>query len=175
MSLSPGMTDMVFRARRTLKVRSAETLPRSTNSVTYLKGKVGGFGTGCWGVGRRMYFGSGWGEGGGHTRTYTHAHKSSIRTPHKWQNNRGGGSRRGGWVGWGGEVGGVAEREEGSRGTANSHAQRTGMAGVARRRADAEAALPGITEIVFKALSTLNVRRAETLPRFTNSVIYLQD
>lgn len=35
-SLSPGMTDMVFRARRTLKVRSAETLPRSTNSVTYL-------------------------------------------------------------------------------------------------------------------------------------------
>lgn len=39
----------------------------------------------------------------------------------------------------------------------------------------AEAALPGITEIVFKALSTLNVRRAETLPRFTNSVIYLQD
>lgn len=39
----------------------------------------------------------------------------------------------------------------------------------------AQAALPGITEIVFKALKTLNVRRAETLPRFTNSVIYLQD
>lgn len=37
----------------------------------------------------------------------------------------------------------------------------------------AQAALPGITEIVFKALKTLNVRRAETLPRFTNSVIYL--
>lgn len=36
-------------------------------------------------------------------------------------------------------------------------------------------ALPGITEIVFKARNTLNVRRAETLPRFTNSVIYLQD
>lgn len=35
-ALSPGMTDIVFRARRTLKVRSAETLPRSTNSVTYL-------------------------------------------------------------------------------------------------------------------------------------------
>ena len=35
--------------------------------------------------------------------------------------------------------------------------------------------LPGITEIVFNALNTLNVRRAETLPRFTNSVIYLQD
>ena len=34
--------------------------------------------------------------------------------------------------------------------------------------------LPGITEIVFKALRTLNVRRADTLPRFTNSVIYLQ-
>ena len=34
--------------------------------------------------------------------------------------------------------------------------------------------LPGITEIVFKALSTLNVRRADTLPRFTNSVTYLQ-
>lgn len=35
------MTDIVFRARKTLKVRSAETLPRSTNSVTYLEGKVG--------------------------------------------------------------------------------------------------------------------------------------
>lgn len=35
--------------------------------------------------------------------------------------------------------------------------------------------LPGITEIVFKALNTLNVRRAETLPRSTNSVTYLQD
>ena len=33
--------------------------------------------------------------------------------------------------------------------------------------------LPGITEIVFKALNTLKVRRAETLPRFTNSVTYL--
>lgn len=33
--------------------------------------------------------------------------------------------------------------------------------------------LPGITEIVFKALKTLKVRRAETLPRFTNSVKYL--
>lgn len=33
--------------------------------------------------------------------------------------------------------------------------------------------LPGITEIVFKALNTLKVRRAETLPRLTNSVIYL--
>lgn len=42
-------------------------------------------------------------------------------------------------------------------------------------REQAQAALPGITEIVFKALKTLNVRRAETLPRFTNSVIYLQD
>ncbi len=39
----------------------------------------------------------------------------------------------------------------------------------------ARAALPGITEMVFKARNTLNVRRAETLPRFTNSVIYLQD
>lgn len=36
MAFSPGMTDIVFKARRTLKVRSAETLPRSTNSVTYL-------------------------------------------------------------------------------------------------------------------------------------------
>lgn len=35
-AISPGMTDIVFKARRTLKVRSAETLPRSTNSVTYL-------------------------------------------------------------------------------------------------------------------------------------------
>ncbi len=31
------MTDIVFRARRTLNARSADTLPRSTNSVTYLK------------------------------------------------------------------------------------------------------------------------------------------
>ena len=56
-----------------------------------------------------------------------------------------------------------------------------------RRRADTHTAgrgstpsvcshcLPGITEIVFKALNTLNVRRAETLPRSTNSVTYLQD
>jgi len=35
--------------------------------------------------------------------------------------------------------------------------------------------LPGITATVFKALSTLNVRRADTLPRFTNSVTYLQN
>ena len=34
--------------------------------------------------------------------------------------------------------------------------------------------LPGITDIVFKALRTLNVRRADTLPRFTTSVVYLQ-
>lgn len=33
--------------------------------------------------------------------------------------------------------------------------------------------LPGITEIALKALRTLNVRRAERLPRFTNSVTYL--
>ena len=35
--------------------------------------------------------------------------------------------------------------------------------------------LPGITEIAFKALSTLNVRRTERLPSLgTNSVTYLQ-
>lgn len=34
--------------------------------------------------------------------------------------------------------------------------------------------LPGITEMALKALSTLNVRRAEKLPRFTNSVTYLR-
>lgn len=33
----PGITEMVFRARSTLKVRSAETFPRSINSVTYLE------------------------------------------------------------------------------------------------------------------------------------------
>lgn len=33
----PGMTEMVFRALSTLKVLKAETFPRSTNSVTYLK------------------------------------------------------------------------------------------------------------------------------------------
>lgn len=33
--------------------------------------------------------------------------------------------------------------------------------------------LPGITEIVFKALNTLKVRRGETLPTFTNSPTYL--
>lgn len=32
----PGMTVMVFRARSTRKVRRAEMLPKSTNSVTYL-------------------------------------------------------------------------------------------------------------------------------------------
>ena len=35
--VSPGMTEIVFNARRTLKVLSADTFPRSTNSVTYLK------------------------------------------------------------------------------------------------------------------------------------------
>jgi len=30
-----------------------------------------------------------------------------------------------------------------------------------------------MTEIVFSARSTLNVRKAETLPRSTNSVMYL--
>ncbi len=35
--------------------------------------------------------------------------------------------------------------------------------------------LPGITEIVFKALSTLNVRRADTLPMCINSVTNLWD
>lgn len=34
---SPGMTEIVFNARRTLNVLSADTFPRSTNSVTYLK------------------------------------------------------------------------------------------------------------------------------------------
>lgn len=33
--------------------------------------------------------------------------------------------------------------------------------------------LPGITEIVFKALKTLRVPRAEKLPRLTNSDTYL--
>lgn len=36
----PGMTVMVFRARSTRKVLSAEMLPKSTNSVTYLSGKL---------------------------------------------------------------------------------------------------------------------------------------
>ena len=35
--------------------------------------------------------------------------------------------------------------------------------------------LPGITEIVFKALKTLKVWTAEKLPRLTNSVTYLQN
>lgn len=34
---SPGMTEMVLSARSTLKVLNADTLPRSTNSVTYLQ------------------------------------------------------------------------------------------------------------------------------------------
>lgn len=36
----PGITEMVFRARSTLKVLNAETFPRSTNSVTYLQLKM---------------------------------------------------------------------------------------------------------------------------------------
>lgn len=36
-NISPGMTDIVFSARRTLNALRADTLPRSTNSVTYLK------------------------------------------------------------------------------------------------------------------------------------------
>ncbi len=34
---SPGMTEMVLSARSTLNVLKADTLPRSTNSVTYLQ------------------------------------------------------------------------------------------------------------------------------------------
>jgi len=63
---------------------------------------------------------------------------------------------------------GVREGGEG----ANGHAQKTNGRSAGGRRG---AALPGITEIVFKARNTLNVRRAETLPRCTNSVTYLQD
>ena len=33
----PGITEMVLSALSTLKVLNAETFPRSTNSVTYLK------------------------------------------------------------------------------------------------------------------------------------------
>lgn len=33
---------------------------------------------------------------------------------------------------------------------------------------------PGMTEMALKALSTLNVRRAEKFPRFTNSITYLR-
>lgn len=36
----PGITEMVFRARSTLKVLNAETFPRSTNSVKYLQLKI---------------------------------------------------------------------------------------------------------------------------------------
>lgn len=36
----PGITVMVFRARSTRKVLRAEMLPKSTNSVTYLSGKL---------------------------------------------------------------------------------------------------------------------------------------
>lgn len=35
--VSPGMTEMVLSARSTLNVLKADTLPRSTNSVTYLQ------------------------------------------------------------------------------------------------------------------------------------------
>lgn len=44
MVILPGITEMVFSARRTLKVLNAETFPRSTNSVTYLKFKMSRFG-----------------------------------------------------------------------------------------------------------------------------------
>ena len=36
----PGITEMVFSARSTLKVLNAETFPRSTNSVTYLEFEI---------------------------------------------------------------------------------------------------------------------------------------
>ena len=39
--LSPGTTDIVLRARSTLNVLSAVSLPRSTNSVTYLREREG--------------------------------------------------------------------------------------------------------------------------------------
>lgn len=37
MDVLPGITEIVFSARSTLKVLNAETLPRSINSVTYLE------------------------------------------------------------------------------------------------------------------------------------------
>lgn len=36
-AFSPGITEMVLSARSTLNVLKADTLPRSTNSVTYLQ------------------------------------------------------------------------------------------------------------------------------------------
>lgn len=104
--LSPGMTDIVFNARRTLNVLNAETLPRSTNSVTYLQ------------------------QGSLYTDTVT-THTQTKKTPKQLE--------------------------------------------LSSLKLHTNHFLPGITEIVFKALKTLKVRRAETLPRFTNSVKYLQD
>ena len=91
-----------------------------------------------------------------HTHTHTHTH-TQTRHPHTWRDETRGGSREGG------------RRERRGRQTVTHRGQRQEC------WRQAQAALPGITEIVFKARNTLNVRRAETLPRFTNSVIYLQD
>lgn len=93
------MTDIVFRARRTLKVRSAETLPRSTNSVTYLQGNEGGVGKegrAFWKRGREE-------EEGGGTRTHTRIEKNHrVRHPHTRPRQD---NKEGSWVGgrWGEE------------------------------------------------------------------------
>lgn len=91
-----------------------------------------------------------WKRSGAHAHTH-----EQVRHPHtSWQDKR---------RVMGGEGGGGNGKQ--------SHTEDRWQ----ERWEQAQAALPGITEIVFKALKTLNVRRAETLPRFTNSVIYLQD
>lgn len=98
------------------------------------------------------------GKGAGctHTHTHTQVNKSGTHT-------QGDKAKGGSWLGREGE----GKGGNGKRSRTEDRWQECWE--------QAQAALPGITEIVFKALKTLNVRRAETLPRFTNSVIYLQD
>lgn len=142
------MTEIVLRARRTLKVLRADTFPRSTNSVTYLQ------------QGRITH----------RTNTMTqHTHSTTTRTTHHQHHH---------WTGRKTSRKACLTEEEREKRTEEEGRDRS----VKRETASGALCwpwwmldLPGITATVFKALSTLNVRRADTLPRFTNSVTYLQN
>lgn len=64
---SPGMTEMVLSARSTLNVLKADTLPRSTNSVTYLQQ-----------AGRQA-------QEQTHTEGYDHTEQQRHRRREKWR------------------------------------------------------------------------------------------
>ncbi len=143
------MTEIVLRARRTLKVLRADTFPRSTNSVTYLQ------------QGRITHRTNTMTQ---HTQYHnTYETPQSPASPLNWEED-------------------ITQSLSNGRREREKRTEEGRDRSVKRKTASGALCwpwwmldLPGITATVFKALSTLNVRRADTLPRFTNSVTYLQN